>query len=190
MDLGLADRSYIVTGGTRGLGRAAATALLAQGASVLVTGRTLPPAENLASLGGGQRLHALGADNGDPATCGNGLGDRAGRPIGARDFLTSFQRHAAASGSALAADHAVQVGCVAFQPFPQRVHVHPHRQRAAVGVAELRGDVGRGHAGRGQERRRGVPQGVHVDAARQANLIDEPAELCGGVSRWWRGPAP
>lgn len=67
MDLGLADRSYIVTGGTRGLGRAAASALLADGASVLVTGRSLPPAADLAAWGG-ERVHAVAADNADAAT--------------------------------------------------------------------------------------------------------------------------
>jgi 3-oxoacyl-[acyl-carrier protein] reductase len=67
MDLGLADRSYIVTGGTRGLGRAAVTVLLAEGASVLVTGRSLPSAEDLASWGG-ERLHGIAADNRDPST--------------------------------------------------------------------------------------------------------------------------
>jgi 3-oxoacyl-[acyl-carrier protein] reductase len=66
MDLGLAGRAYIVTGGTRGLGRAAATALLAEGASVLVTARSLPPAGELAGWGG--RAHALAADNADPST--------------------------------------------------------------------------------------------------------------------------
>ncbi|MEV5440379.1 SDR family oxidoreductase [Streptomyces sp. NPDC052682] len=39
MDLGLKDRVYVVTGATRGLGNAAARALVADGAKVVVTGR-------------------------------------------------------------------------------------------------------------------------------------------------------
>ncbi|MFE5404935.1 SDR family oxidoreductase [Streptomyces sp. NPDC056580] len=39
MDLGLKDRVYVVTGATRGLGNAAARALIAEGAKVVVTGR-------------------------------------------------------------------------------------------------------------------------------------------------------
>ncbi|MEW1548712.1 SDR family oxidoreductase [Streptomyces tsukubensis] len=39
MDLGLKDRVYIVTGGSRGLGNASARALVAEGAKVVVSGR-------------------------------------------------------------------------------------------------------------------------------------------------------
>ena len=38
MDLGLADRVAIVTGSSRGIGRACAESLLAEGAIVIVTG--------------------------------------------------------------------------------------------------------------------------------------------------------
>ncbi|MCF3961360.1 SDR family oxidoreductase [Streptomyces fuscigenes] len=65
MDLGLKDRVYVVTGGTRGLGRAAAQALTADGARVVVSGRDgKGVAEAAADLGAG----ALGvaADNADP----------------------------------------------------------------------------------------------------------------------------
>ena len=43
MDLGLKDRVYVVTGATRGLGNAAARELLADGAKVVVTGRSSVP---------------------------------------------------------------------------------------------------------------------------------------------------
>jgi 3-oxoacyl-[acyl-carrier protein] reductase len=40
MDLGLKDRVYIVTGGTRGLGMTAARELVPDGARVVVSGRS------------------------------------------------------------------------------------------------------------------------------------------------------
>lgn len=39
MDVGLTDRVYLVTGGSRGLGRAAAEALVADGARVVISAR-------------------------------------------------------------------------------------------------------------------------------------------------------
>jgi 3-oxoacyl-[acyl-carrier protein] reductase len=67
MDLGLADHVYVVTGGGRGLGRATADLLVAEGARVVLSGRhqdTLDAA--VASLG--ERVVAVAADNADPAT--------------------------------------------------------------------------------------------------------------------------
>jgi 3-oxoacyl-[acyl-carrier protein] reductase len=69
MDLGLKDRVYIVTGGSRGLGHAAAAELVADGAKVVVTGRDeRRTAEAAAALGTG--AVAVAADNADPATPG------------------------------------------------------------------------------------------------------------------------
>ena len=39
MDLGLTDRVFVVTGGARGLGRATADVLVAEGARVVLSGR-------------------------------------------------------------------------------------------------------------------------------------------------------
>ncbi|MFC7219707.1 SDR family oxidoreductase [Streptomyces polyrhachis] len=69
MDLELKDRVYIVTGATRGLGRATAAQLLAEGAKVVVSGRH---AEEAAKAAGelGEGAVGIGADNADPATPG------------------------------------------------------------------------------------------------------------------------
>ena len=40
MDLGVADHVYVVTGGARGLGRATAEVLVAEGARVVLSGRS------------------------------------------------------------------------------------------------------------------------------------------------------
>ena len=66
MDLGLRDRVYIVTGGTRGLGFATAQALVADGARVVVAGRDARRAEEAAaSLGGHDVALGLTVDLGD-----------------------------------------------------------------------------------------------------------------------------
>ena len=67
MDLQLRDRVYVVTGGARGLGRATAGCLVADGARVVVSGRS---EESLAAAGrdlGDSALTVI-ADNADPAT--------------------------------------------------------------------------------------------------------------------------
>lgn len=59
MDLGLADRVFVVTGGSRGLGRATARALVSEGARVVLAARDEAVlAEAVAELGGGD--HAVG----------------------------------------------------------------------------------------------------------------------------------
>ncbi|MFG2846871.1 SDR family oxidoreductase [Kitasatospora sp. NPDC048296] len=69
MDLGLKDKAYIVTGATRGLGLAAARELAADGARVLISGRTQQAVDTavteLNTLG---TAHGLVADNAAPDT--------------------------------------------------------------------------------------------------------------------------
>jgi 3-oxoacyl-[acyl-carrier protein] reductase len=65
MDLGLTDRVYLVTGGSRGLGRATAAALVAEGARVLVTGRD---EDTVASAAAELGAVGIACDNADPAT--------------------------------------------------------------------------------------------------------------------------
>lgn len=69
MDLGLAGRVFIVTGGTRGLGRATAEALVADGARVVVASRSESHVrEAVAALGGAGVATGVVADNADPQT--------------------------------------------------------------------------------------------------------------------------
>ena len=67
MDLGLADRVYVVTGGTSGLGRAAAEALVADGARAVVSSRDPDRVAAVAeALGGADHAVGLVADLADP----------------------------------------------------------------------------------------------------------------------------
>ncbi|MEV6009047.1 SDR family oxidoreductase [Streptomyces sp. NPDC051976] len=67
MDLGLRDRVYVLTGASRGLGFAAARELVADGAKVVVSGRTPDNvAVAAAELGGIEQALGVVADNGDP----------------------------------------------------------------------------------------------------------------------------
>ncbi|HUY50553.1 MAG TPA: SDR family oxidoreductase [Streptosporangiaceae bacterium] len=67
MDLGLRDRAYLVTGGSRGLGYATAAALVADGARVLLSARDPEQTARAAeALGSGQAV-GVPADNADPA---------------------------------------------------------------------------------------------------------------------------
>jgi len=67
MDLGLKDRVYLVTGGSKGLGFATASALVAEGAKVVVTGRSPETVESAAERLGGV---GVACDNADPETPG------------------------------------------------------------------------------------------------------------------------
>jgi 3-oxoacyl-[acyl-carrier protein] reductase len=69
MDLGLRDRAYVVTGGSRGLGLASAQALVADGARVLVSSRD-ETAVAAAVAGLGEAATGMAADNGDPDAAG------------------------------------------------------------------------------------------------------------------------
>ncbi len=67
MDLELTDRVFIVTGGARGLGRATADCLVAEGARVVLSGRS-DEALTAAVAELGDRAVSVVADNADPAT--------------------------------------------------------------------------------------------------------------------------
>jgi len=69
MDLQLQDRVYVVTGGARGLGRATVDRLVAEGARVVVSGRSQESlAEAAQTLG--DAVVPVVADNADPDTPG------------------------------------------------------------------------------------------------------------------------
>ena len=69
MDLELRDRVYIVTGGARGLGRATAECLVAEGARVVVSGRHEESLDIAVAELGDTAVRVV-ADNADPATPG------------------------------------------------------------------------------------------------------------------------
>jgi 3-oxoacyl-[acyl-carrier protein] reductase len=70
MDLGLTDRVYVVTGGTKGLGLAVAQSLIAEGARVVLSGRGAEVVATASTLGGHDRAVGVVGDNGDEATAG------------------------------------------------------------------------------------------------------------------------
>jgi 3-oxoacyl-[acyl-carrier protein] reductase len=66
MDLGLRDRVYLITGGSRGLGRATAAALVAEGARVVLSSRSEEAVTKAAAdLGGPGHAVGIAADNAD-----------------------------------------------------------------------------------------------------------------------------
>ena len=67
MDLDLAGRVYIVTGGTRGLGLATARQLVAEGACVVISGRGADTVAVVAAeLGEPKQVAGVAADNASP----------------------------------------------------------------------------------------------------------------------------
>jgi 3-oxoacyl-[acyl-carrier protein] reductase len=67
MELDLTDRVYLVTGGARGLGRAAADCLVAEGARVVISGRSEESLTTAVKVLGDAAVGVV-ADNADPAT--------------------------------------------------------------------------------------------------------------------------
>jgi 3-oxoacyl-[acyl-carrier protein] reductase len=68
VDLGLDGRAYIVTGGSGGLGRATAEALVADGASVVLSGRHQETVDAAVAELGAEHATGVVADNADPGT--------------------------------------------------------------------------------------------------------------------------
>jgi len=75
MDLGLEGHVHVVTGGTRGLGRATAEALVAEGARVVVSSRN---ADSVAAT-----VEALGAEHAEGVVADNAAEDTAERLVAA-----------------------------------------------------------------------------------------------------------
>jgi 3-oxoacyl-[acyl-carrier protein] reductase len=68
MDLQLADRVFLVTGGSRGLGRATAEVLVEEGARVVLSGRSEESLAHAVEELGAESVVQVAADNADPAT--------------------------------------------------------------------------------------------------------------------------
>lgn len=68
MDLGIADRVFIVTGGAGGLGRATAGVLVAEGARLVISGRNRTSLDEAVRELGETATVAVVADNADPQT--------------------------------------------------------------------------------------------------------------------------
>ena len=71
MDLGLRDRVYVVTGGTKGLGFAAAVELVGEGARVVVSSRSQESVDAAVAQLGADSAVGIAADNADPSTAGH-----------------------------------------------------------------------------------------------------------------------
>lgn len=90
MDLGLRGRTALVTASSKGLGRATAIALAAEGANVVICGRTEEPlrATEAEIAGAGGTVAGLVADMNDPATPGR-LVDATVERFGGLDILVA-----------------------------------------------------------------------------------------------------
>ncbi len=68
MDLGLSGKTYVVTGASRGLGLAAAEALVDEGADVVLSGRQRDRLQAVVERLGRDRAEGVVADSGNPST--------------------------------------------------------------------------------------------------------------------------
>src|SRR3954453_24009760 len=88
-DQTLENKTAIVTGGSRGIGRAITEALLREGASVLVCGRNQQHVdETLSELRAGDKLHGIAADVSNAAEVSK-LFDSADQNLGGLDILVN-----------------------------------------------------------------------------------------------------
>ncbi|MET9020417.1 SDR family oxidoreductase [Actinopolymorpha sp. NPDC004070] len=68
MDLGVRDRVFLLSGASRGLGRAAAEVLVSEGAYVVISARSEEGVQRAAASLGTARAVGVAADNADPAS--------------------------------------------------------------------------------------------------------------------------
>ena len=94
-------------------------------------------------------------------------------PRRASRLLPDFYR----AGSMRSPDYLVKVSARSGEALSERVHIDPESERPTIPVAKLGGDVGGGYASSGQERGGRVPERMHVHRLRQANRVNELAEL-------------
>ena len=90
MDMGLRGKGVVVTGGTRGIGRAIAIGFAVEGASVSICARTEAAVRETAEVlrANGVTVHAAACDVGDPASL-NGFLDEARQRLGRIDILVN-----------------------------------------------------------------------------------------------------
>ncbi len=178
MDLELTDRVYIVTGGARGLGRATAECLVAEGARVVLSGRDRGDASDAARAGARRRRRDRGrrqrrpgdpraADRRGPRHLGPARrrADQRRRPaegpvtgITDEQWTTAFEsvflgavRLGREIGAGAAARRLARLRAVVERPRAARRH--GHLQRPAPGPGD----------GRQDPRRRARPAGVRVN---------------------------
>jgi 3-hydroxybutyrate dehydrogenase/3-oxoacyl-[acyl-carrier protein] reductase len=90
MTVGVVDgKVALVTGGTRGIGRGVAEALIAEGAMVVVTGRSEEKGgQAIAEMDAGERAHYIRGDMGLQRDCESAVGGTVER-YGSIDILVS-----------------------------------------------------------------------------------------------------
>jgi NAD(P)-dependent dehydrogenase (short-subunit alcohol dehydrogenase family) len=91
MDLQLSGKRALVTGGSRGIGKAVAAALAAEGASVVIAARSPEPLEATAKEIGrdtGRSVHAVPVDTGDDASV-TAMAEHARDALGGIDILVN-----------------------------------------------------------------------------------------------------